>query len=188
MKFITTAALLILLIFAGCTGPRVYHNPRHSFGAARSIAVLPFENLSGAEGAGEIVQKIFLVELLRNKTLNVIEPGEVDQALKELRIRATQKLSSDQSLKLKERLKVDWILLGSVLEFSEQKQGQREVPVVSLTARVIEAETGKIVWAAFESRQGDDREVIFGIGKVNSAATLAEKVAQKIVPTLSEKK
>src|SRR4030067_1516057 len=100
MKFIATAAFLTLLIVAGCSGPQVYHNPRHSFGAARSIAVLPFENLSGAEGAGEIVQKIFLVELLRNKKLSVIEPGEVDQSLKELRIRATQKLSSDQSLKV----------------------------------------------------------------------------------------
>lgn len=182
------AFLFPLFCLVGCSHtPRIYLTPQPNVSGDRTVAVLPFENLSGEEGAGEKVQKIFLVELLKLRKFSVFEPGEVAQALKELRIRATDKLSQEQASQLKEKLGVDWICLGSVLEFAGQRQGTAEVPVVSLTARILDAASGKIIWAAFESRQGDDAEFLFGVGKINSASELAKKIAEKMVVTLNRR-
>src|SRR5574341_1317530 len=137
----TKLSLLVALVFLlGCSHqPRLYFEPGYNFSGEKKIAVLPFENLSAEEGAGEKVQKIFLIELLKNRKFYVLEPGEVEKALKELRLRGTDKLSSADCLKLQEKLGIDWIFLGSVLEFSLKRQGTEEIPVVSLTARALEA-------------------------------------------------
>ena len=185
----TKLSLVVGLAFLlGCSHhPRLYFEPGYNFSGEKRVAVLPFENLSSEEDSGEKVQKIFLVELLKNKKFYVLELGEVEKALKELRLRGTDKLSAADCMKLQEKLGVEWIFLGSVLEFSQKRQGTEEIPVVSLTARVLEAKTGKIIWAAFASRQGDDSEVLFGIGKINSASELAKKIAQKMVLSLRQK-
>ncbi|HEU4436895.1 MAG TPA: hypothetical protein VFR89_05470, partial [candidate division Zixibacteria bacterium] len=151
------------------------------------IAVLPFENLADDGGAGEKLQKIFLVELLKQNQWQVLEPGEVEQALKELRIRATDKLSAEQARRLQEKLGLDWIFFGTVLEFSTPQTGSNEPPVVSLTARILDAGKGEIIWAAFGSRQGDDSEFLFEVGKVNSTSELAKKIAEGMVAALAKK-
>lgn len=181
--------ILLLIGLAGCgRAPRLFFKPAYDFSGPKRVAVLPFENLSDDGGAGEKVQKIFLVELLQERKWEVLEPGEVEQTLKELRIRATDKLSSERARQLKERLGLDWIFFGTVMEFSTPQPGTKETPVVSLTARILDAGTGEIVWAAFGARQGDDSELLFEMGRVNSASELAKKIAEKMVTALGDRK
>lgn len=181
--------ICLFALLVGCSRhPRLYFKPAYDFSGSRKIAVLPFENLSDDGGAGEKLQKIFLVELLKQKKWEVLEPGEVERALRELRIRATDKLSSEQARQLKEKLGLDWIFFGTALEYSTPQAGSREAPVVSLTARVLDAATGEIIWAAFGSRQGDDSEFLFEVGKVNSTSELAKKIAEKMVAGLAQRK
>lgn len=181
--------LLILVWLSGCSHhPRLFFKPAYDFSAPKRIAVLPFENLSADEGAGEKLQKIFLVELLKRNKWTVLEPGEVEEALKELRIRATDKLSSERARQMKERLGLDWIFFGTVLEFSTSLAGSDEPPTVSLTARILDAASGEIVWAAFGSRQGDDSEFLFEVGRVNSTSELAKKIAEKMIAALGDRK
>lgn len=183
------AWIFLFALFCGCgRHPRLFFKPAYDFSAHKKIAVLPFENLSADGGAGEKLQTIFLVELLKRNKWEVLEPGEVEGALKDLRIRATDKLSSVQAGRLKEKLGVDWIFFGTVLEFSTPPPGSNEAPVVSLTARILDAGEGEIVWAAFGSRQGDDSEFLFEVGKVNSTSELAKKIAEKMVAALAERK
>lgn len=185
----TLGWILLLVGLAGCgRAPRLFFKPAYDFSTPKKIAVLPFENLSDDGGAGEKLQKIFLVELLKQKKWQVLEPGEVEEALKELRIRATDKLSSERVGQLKEKLGLDWIFFGTVLEFSAPQAGSNEPPVVSLTARILDAASGEIVWAAFGSRQGDDAEFLFEVGRVNSTSELAKKIAEKMVAALKNGK
>jgi len=180
--------IFLFVWLAGCSRhPRLFFKPAFDFSGSKKIAVLPFENLADDGGAGEKLQKIFLVELLKQNQWQVLEPGEVEQALKELRIRVTDKLSAEQARRLQEKLGLDWIFFGTVLEFSTPQTGSNEPPVVSLTARILDAGKGEIVWAAFGSRQGDDSEFLFEVGRVNSTSELAKKIAEKMVAALAKK-
>lgn len=184
----TAGWILLLAFLSGCSRhPRLFFKPAYDFSGPKKVAVLPFENLSADEGAGEKVQKVFLVELLKEQKWEVLEPGEVEKALKELRIRATDKLSTERAGQLKEKLGADWIFFGTVLEFSAPRSGSNEAPVVSLTVRVLDAATGEIVWAAFGSRQGNDSEFLFEVGRVNSPSELVKKIAQKMVAALGSR-
>ena len=61
-----TALCLLMLAFLACAHPpRIYIRPQTDLSEIKRIAVLPFDNLSGEQDAGEKITEIFTVELLR---------------------------------------------------------------------------------------------------------------------------
>ncbi|MGB2990285.1 MAG: hypothetical protein WBC98_10030, partial [Candidatus Zixiibacteriota bacterium] len=86
------ALCLLLIVFLTCgpRPPRVYDRSELDPSGLKRIAVLPFDNLSGEEGAGESVTEIFTMELMRTGRFDVAEPGRVKTAVKERRIRTTR--------------------------------------------------------------------------------------------------
>jgi TolB-like protein len=176
---------LLLLIFISCTQPpRIYLKPKTDISEFKRIAVLPFDNLSGVEDAGEKMTEIFIVELLRTGSFSVSEPGRVKKAVMEKRIRTTRDLDIEDARWLGENLEVDLILVGSVLEFSVEESTNKKVPMVTVIARMVKADSGVTVWAAYQSRQGDDKESIFGWGRVASLSKLAHLVASEMLQFL----
>jgi TolB-like protein len=145
------------------------------------IAILPFDNLSGEEGAGEKMTEIFVVELMRTGRFEVVEPGRVKKAMMEKRIRTTRDLDLDAARWLGETLGLDLILVGSVLEFEIQESQNKPVPVVTVTARFLKADSGATLWAAYQSRKGDDRETLFGWGRITSLSQLGDAVASEML-------
>ena len=84
-----TVFCLLLLVFLSCAHPpRIYLRPQTDLSDFKKIAVLPFDNLSGEEGAGEKMTEIFIIELLRNGKFSVAEPGRVKKAVVENRLRS----------------------------------------------------------------------------------------------------
>jgi TolB-like protein len=158
--------------------------PGESSSQLKKIAVLPLDNLSGEEGAGEKMTEIFVVELMRQGRFEVAEPGRVKKALMEKRIRTTRDLDLEAARWLGETLGLDLILVGSVLEFEIQESQNKPVPVVTVISRLMKADTGATLWAAYQSRKGDDRETLFGWGRITSLSQLGDVVASEMLRTL----
>lgn len=165
--------------------PGVQVRPEESSPQLKRIAVLPLDNLSGEEGAGEKMTEIFVVELMRQGRFEVAEPGQVKKAMMEKRIRTTRDLDLEAARWLGETLGLDLILVGSVLEFEIQESQTQPVPVVTVISRLLEADTGATLWAAYESRKGDDRETLFGWGRITSLSQLGDVVASEMLRTLN---
>jgi TolB-like protein len=182
-----TIFCLLLLVFLSCAHPpRIYLRPQTDLSDFKRIAILPFDNLSGEEGAGEKMTEIFIVELLRNGRFSVAEPGRVKKAVMEKRIRTTRDMDIEAAMWLGENLEVDLILAGSVLEYSIHESGNKKVPMVTVTSRLVQADSGVTVWAAYQSRQGDDKESLFGWGRITSLSQLAHLAASEMLQSLQQ--
>lgn len=190
---IVVAATMLLITLSGCglgRNAEPFAGQGLKGGEGVRMAILPFDNLSAEQGAGKTLESLVLVEFLKNTSAKILDPGEIMAALVEERIRLATSISREGLVKLGQRLSVDYFIVSIVHEYGMQRMsgsgGSGEVPVVSLTMRILDAQTGDIVWATSEARRGNDRETVFGAGRIDSIEQLAQKTAQEIAQNFAK--
>lgn len=173
--------LTVVLLSSGCAAGFKSRTP-----AARAaiVAVLPFDNLSDRTDAGEVATRIFAARLSAMGSCRIIEPGEVESALEEARVRTSSVLTYAQIRALGERLKTRHLLVGTVLENTKVRTADTEVPAVGISLRLISTTTGEVEWTAMTFRSGDDRETVFGWGRTYSAQKLTADLAEEMLRQL----
>ena len=182
-RFFSVHLLVFLLLAAGCAKSTLRPYTSSDFKAGK-MAILPFDNLSAAQGASKTMENLVLVEFLRLPIFTIVEPGEVSAALSEARVRLATSMPKETVIKLGKDLGVDLLMLGVVHEHELKRfsgaGGSGEVPVVAVSVRILETRTGNIVWAANANRTGNDRESVFGIGRIQSINELAAETAVEL--------
>jgi TolB-like protein len=151
-----------------------------------SIAVMPFKNESKIRGAGMIAMYMFIAELNKNKKFEPITYGDVRELIVKLRVRSKGELDFKNIGSIAESSGVDGILIGTVERYSEEQGGVP--PEASISARLIEARTGRILWYNGYEYRGDEGISIFDWGRVRSAESVAYEVVSKLVRDLRKVK
>lgn len=144
-------------------------------------ALLPFENLAGREEQSQIFTKIFFAQLVASGTLDMIDPAHVEAAMDSVGVRSAGSMTSADVRIMADTLHVPYLLLGSVLESGTIQGGSGPVPSVGATLRLVEAATGRVWWAGVHFRTGEDRETVFGWGRVKSAERLISELASDML-------
>lgn len=161
-----TITLLLLLTLCGCAAPiDVYRDANMDFGAIRTVAVLPLANLTRESSAAERVRDVFSTALLSTGAIYVIPPGEVARGLNRVAVAMPSAPSTEEVVKLASVVKADAVITGTIKEYGEIRSGSSAANVISLSMQLIEAQTGRVVWAATTTKGGigiDDR--LFGGG------------------------
>lgn len=184
IKRFKTLFITIVVVFSACaSGPQYYYSDVE-LGETPTIALLPPVNLSKNEEAGDIVSRSLLVQILETGKFDVIDPGEVDAVVLKKRIRFTDRLPLSAMQEIGSELGARYLLLGSVNEFEMVTDRVSTIPVVSLSLRIVESDTGDIFWAATHTKRGDDSESIFGIGRIESLERLTAVVVEEIAESL----
>lgn len=182
MKYKTPATLIAVLVatvlFNGCKStmpPTDFVNPEFDFGFIERVAVMPFENDTSDRMAASRVTRLTLTELLASGAFDVVEPGEVEAAvnqIEDLSLRLAGRPSKAQIAALGQSLQVQALILGSVTQSGIIRSGQVNIPVVTIDMRMVETETGVVVWAATNSEKGSSiSSKILGTGGVPLAQT-----------------
>ena len=151
------AALVALLAaLAACGGGRGmrYQDPKMDFGAIRTVAVMPFANLSRDNLAADRVRDVFATELLATGAVYVIPAGEVTRAIGAVGVAMPQAPSAEDIVKLGTALKADGIIAAVVKEYGEVRSGAATSNVVSMSVQLFETGTGRVVWAGSTTRGG----------------------------------
>jgi hypothetical protein len=161
-----TITLLLLATLCGCAAPiDVYRDANMDFGAIRTVAVLPLANLTRESSAAERVRDVFSTALLSTGAIYVIPPGEVARGLNRVAVAMPSAPSTEEVVKLAAVVKADAVITGTIKEYGEVRSGSSAANVISLSMQLIEAQTGRVVWAATTTKGGigiDDR--LFGGG------------------------
>lgn len=174
----TAPILLLVVVLAGCAsaGKRTYQDPNMDFGAIRSVAVLPFSNLSRDNLAAERVRDVFASTLLATGAVYVVPYGEVVRNLSKVGIASASAPAIDDVVKLGTALKADAVVVGVLKEYGELRSGSATGNVVSISAQLVETATGKIVWAGSSTKGGvtmKDRLLGGGGAPLNDATEAA---------------
>ena len=168
MPILATVALSVLAMTAA--------PPARS---AQTVVMLPFQNISGTEGAPEAVSAE-LTRCLAAKGYRVVRGEPVDEFLAAEKIRYLDSLPSSRREKLLQHFEAGAVVLGDVFEFAGPPS-----PVVGLSARMIGAD-GHALWSAVAARSAEDTKKVFGVGKLMSLEALASKTVDVLTRDLPE--
>jgi TolB-like protein len=141
------------------------------------VALLPLENLSGRADAGDLVTRMLFVGLVRTQRCQVVEAGTVDRAMEDLRIWPVGTVTRRELAGLRDSLGVDYVLVGTLLEDGPLRTAEGDVPSVGVALKLLDAGSGRVVWAQMRIRTGEDRETVFGWGRELSRERIAAELA-----------
>jgi len=173
-KYSVFLCIALVFLISGCA-PDMAVKPGYDFSRIRRIAVLNFEG-SGADGVADL----FIMELLK-AGFDIAERSHLENLLKEQDMGLSGRLDPSTVKNIGKMLGVDAILMGSVIGYAPAQKrvvyfALGDTPVitpgllvverginyivyqvdaeVSISARMVDVETGSVVWAARDSYRG----------------------------------
>ncbi|MGB5161479.1 MAG: penicillin-binding protein activator LpoB [Thermoanaerobaculia bacterium] len=181
---LTSTGLMALLACSSSLPTTQFANPGFDFSYVQRVAVIPFANLSSDSQAGERATRLLITELLASGALDVVEPGEVQAAMRKMGSGRMTAPSSEEALGLGQALGVQAVVIGTVAQSEVMRFGSALRPVVTLDAQMIETDTGAIVWAATHTEKGSTVGArLLGTGGEPLAET-TRRCIQKLLDTL----
>jgi hypothetical protein len=149
-------------------------------------AVLPFQNLTSDFLAGERIQSIFLMELLSEGILVIVDPRETSAAMGMLGLQAGTALTQEQAVALGKKLGVDALFFGVVEEYGQGRGDRSRGPEVTVVLGMTETETGALVWRSQAHGTGSSwTGKLFGGGPAD-LYTVSRETLRKALGTLLE--
>jgi hypothetical protein len=142
---------------------------------------MPFENLAGREEQSQLFTRIFFAQLVASGALEMVEPAQVEAAMDSLGIRASGSMTMSEVRTMADTLHAPYLMLGSVLESGTVQGASGPVPSVGATLRLVEAAGGRVLWAGVHFRSGEDKETVFGWGRVRSPERLILELASDML-------
>ena len=181
------AALLLLAVTGSvAAGPRLFVNKKADLAYYQRIAFVPFANLTNDGNAGERVTRAFLTELVIAERFQIVEPGEFHGMLERIGGLPDNQGHVDPK-KLAEaasEAKATGIIRGAVTEYSVQRNGGDETPVVAFDAEMIDVATQETVWRITVNERGRGRLPIVGGASHRSFGMVTQDACRKAVQAL----
>jgi len=163
-KLLTTILCIYILAVSGC-GPRVAIKKDYDFSKIKRIAVTPFTSsnayFSTNDIAGDAVADEFIIQFMQ-KSIDIVERFKLDAVMKEFSLASSGMLDSETVKKIGKLVGADAILAGTVFQYLPNRRdiiyvddgtGSKRQEIfmvdaeIGLSVRLIDVETGVIVWA-----------------------------------------
>ncbi len=178
-----TVLAAIILVLAGCApGPRAY--VAEPLSGSWRVGILPLANYTPTRDAPDRLAPMLAVALAEHRGIAVVDVGRMEAALSKQPWIMTDRLPPDLVDSLGVEMGANALLVGSVLAYGYRDADGSQVPQVSVSLRLLEVPGGKVLWSAVYSRDGGDKESVFGIGRVSSLERLASETVEGILSTL----
>ena len=182
-----TISSVFLVFFTGCSlmQPNSYLDTEMDFGTIKTVAVMPFGNLSGDRSASVRVRDVFVTKLLATYGVYVLPTGEVVDGISRIGVVDSTNPAPEEVVKLAAKIKANAVITGTLREYGEVRSGQTSANVISLSVQLMEAETGKIVWSASATRGGVSiLDRLFGGGGGQAMNHITEKAVDDVINQL----
>ncbi len=179
----------MLACLAACARPAsdVFRDPNMDFGTVQTIAVMPFSNQTREQTAPDRVRDVFINRLLSTGGVYCLPIGEVKRGTTRAGISDPATPSPEEVVKFAAVVKADAVVVGSVKEYGDVRSGTAAANVIAVSVQMMEAQTGRVVWAASATKGGvtmSDR--LFG-GGGEPMNIITEKAVDELIYKLFHK-
>jgi len=162
-----------------------YLHPTADISYIKRVAILPLQNFSRDNMANERIRDILETEILKLHLFDVVERGQVDTILREFRIRDFADITPNVLKKIGQRLGIQAVFMGAVDEYKVEQAGGISLPIVSVSLRLIDIQSGKVIWQISASEKGGGALTrLFGVGQ-KSLSEVSHILIKKCLKTLS---
>lgn len=113
------------------------------------IAVMPFR--APVELIGASIADMVTTEILKTYKYELIERGQIEQILQEQSLGVKGVTQNAIAMQVGRILGVQGVIVGTVPEYGMRAVASRELPAVGINLRMIDSETGSIIWTISDS-------------------------------------
>lgn len=176
--------LLLTILFTGSCAPPppVFTSPDADFAFYEHVGIIPFSNLTNDRNAAEKVTSSFTTELLMQDVVEIVNSGDFFKSVRATiqgeRTNYPEELTSEEAMTLGKNAKVEGILVGAVHDYAMIRVGSDEFPLVGITLRFYDCQSGKIVWSYEITRRGGPKFPIFSFGETHTLGDMTTKVCR----------
>jgi TolB-like protein len=121
---------------------------------------------------------------LHDRGVALVSPGCASEALRRGRLPGWGGVDMETGSLLRVACGADVILTGSVERYDVGGAEMEPEPRVGLALRLLDAETGRILWMGSQERRGWDRQGLFRLGRVHSRGALTDAMMKSLVARL----
>ncbi|HSF44028.1 MAG TPA: CsgG/HfaB family protein [Thermoanaerobaculia bacterium] len=195
MKRISTLILCAALLLAVAAVPAITS-------AAASdkprVAVLEFKNKADNQwwykGGAEAAQDVFVTELVKSGKFRVVEREQLEALMQEKNLTLSGDVDPKTAMKLGKLLGLNYLLAGAVTEYGNTKVGGggggvfagKNKFVAAMNARLIDCNTGEIVWAdEARAEEASVKVSVFGVGGGVDDDRMFDKVLKPVIQQLT---
>jgi TolB-like protein len=166
--------------------PYVYFQKGFELPEAERVAVLPFFNVTSKKEAGLIAANLIVAKLLHSDRVKVTSPGEVIDAMSGILngMGSSEHLPLDNLRVLGRRLQVKAIITGTVDVYQEGLNNRMQNPKVEVYVRMLNAETGSLLWSSWNGRKGDDSVIFLDFGLIRPVVKVLDKCVGEMLARL----
>jgi hypothetical protein len=150
-------AVFLVGVLSACAGAghlSNWHDESMDFGSVKTVAVMPFANLSPVQTANGRVRDTFMSMLMATGGVYVLPPGEVARGIARVGVADPTAPSPEEVVKLCGIVKADAVITGVVKEYGEVRAGATFGNVIALNMNMLEGQSGKVVWTASAEEGG----------------------------------
>jgi len=177
MKTVTLSALITaVMLVGGCASGESYVKAGFDFAGIDKVAVVDVQGDVKTDAAKNQIADFFEIELLK-KGYSPVERARVQALLAEQQFQASDLTSPEGAARAGLILNVPTVLMVSIPNFGEE---------MSMTAKMIEVETGGVLWMASGSGgTGRTLATIFGAAAGAGAGAAVSGEGDKLVGGLA---
>jgi len=151
----------------------------------RSLAIVPFLNLSTRKYGAEVLVLHLAKQLVIDGRHKIVEIGVVRDKMLNLRVIMSNGVSNTNIDDISNSLGVELIINGKLFDYLESgTTGQN--PKVDFSLQMFERDSRRILWNSHSRNQGDDGVFFFDVGQISTASTLTDRMGQSLVNRLNE--
>ncbi len=157
LVFYGCLAFLVLML-TGCgsrTVSKSFVRDEVDFGFIQRIAVIPFENNSADTYAAERARDATITQVLELGLFDTVEKVLVDNVLYEEGVEKNTPIDPLTLKRIGQRLDTQAVILGTIDLAGIGRIGSSNYPEMALTLRLIEVNSGLILWQASGNLSGE---------------------------------
>jgi hypothetical protein len=177
-------------LLLGCApAPRLFVNRQADMTLYKRVVVVPFNNLSGESFAASRIVRALTTELVIADRFQMVDPSLLLGELERQNVTpdATGQLEIGKLREAAGKLEATAIIRGSVTEYTRQRRGTDEFPVVAFDCEMVDVQTGIVIWRISVHESGKGRLPVIGGAGERTFSRVTEEACQRAVALLRAK-